>query len=188
MSRPTKTIVTVALLLAASLGGCSSENSAPAGVSAGGATDSAPAAQPAPADDNNTASQLQGGWQPTNRESLQCQLDIVSGQPATPQVNVRREAGVALEGWVFENGQPQIAKLSVILVQGTDAYAAKANGGLARPDVAQAFGIPELGNTGFSTMTDLINVPAGQYALWVANGSSATDKACDLKVILNLED
>lgn len=191
MSRPTKTIATLALLIAAGLAGCGSENSTPADATADAATSPAPAPAPAaPAtavDDNNPATAAQGGWQPNPLEGLQCQLDIVSGQPATAQVSVRREAGVSLEGWVFENGQPQVEKLALVLVKGSEAYVARAKGGVARPDVAQAFNIPELGNSGFNTMTDLSNVPAGKYALWVANGPASSDKACNLKVEIDLQ-
>lgn len=189
MSRPTKTIATLALLLAAGLSGCTSENNAPADATAGAATPpaSTPAAPTTPVDDNNPATAAQGGWQPSPVEGLQCQLDIVSGQPATAEVSVRREAGVSLEGWVFENGQPPAEKLALVLVNGSEAYVARAKGGVARPDVAQAFNIPALGNSGFNTMTDLSNVPAGKYALWVANGPAASDKACNLKVELDLQ-
>jgi len=189
MSRPTKTVLTLALILAAGLSGCTSESNAPSGANGGAATTpaSAPAAPTAPVDDNNPATAAQGGWQPNTIEGLQCQLDIVSGQPAKAEVSVRREAGVSLEGWVFENGQPQVEKLVLFLVKGSEAYVARAKGGVARPDVAQAFNIPALGNSGFNTMTDLSNVPAGKYALWVANGPAASDKACNLKIELDLQ-
>ena len=193
MSRTTTTttVAVVALVLAAALSGCNSENSAPKDASAPaeapGAAASATPAQALPVDDNNSPSQVQGGWRANGVDGLQCQLDTISGQAAKTGQKIRREAGISLEGWAFENGQAPVEKLALILVKGEEAYAARAKGGIARPDVAEAFKLPALANTGFTTMMDLSAVPAGTYALWISNGTSASDKACNLKIDIDLQ-
>ncbi|KQQ78699.1 hypothetical protein ASF73_04055 [Xanthomonas sp. Leaf131] len=100
---------------------------------------------------------------------------------------IRRGQGASFEGWAFETGQGVLADSQLVLQGTAGAYHAKVKGGAARPDVASSFG-PELGKAGFTTVVDISNVAAGEYALWLATGMEASDKACDLKATVKIED
>lgn len=142
---------------------------------------------PAPASTDNPAVKLDAGLKATNHDALQCHLDLASGLPVSGPVVVHHGQGASFEGWAFETGQGVLAD-SQLVFQGTaGSYHAKVKGGAARPDVASSFG-PELGNAGFTTVVDISNVAAGEYALWLATGMEASDKACDLKATVKIED
>ncbi|HAI94605.1 MAG TPA: hypothetical protein DCM36_07845 [Xanthomonadaceae bacterium] len=100
---------------------------------------------------------------------------------------VRRGQGASFEGWAFEKGQGVLADSQLVFQGTTGSYHAKVKGGAARPDVANAFG-SELGNAGFTTVVDISNVIAGDYALWLTTGMEASDRACDLKTTVKIED
>lgn len=140
-----------------------------------------------PASTNNPAVKLDAGLKATNHDALQCHLDLASGLPVSGTVVVSRGQGASFEGWAFETGQGVLPE-SLLVFQGTaGSYYAKVKGGAERPDVANSFG-PELGKAGFTTVVDISNVAAGEYVLWLATGMKASDKACNLKATVKIEE
>ena len=130
---------------------------------------------------------LDAGLKAANRDALQCHLDLASGQPISGPVVVRRGQGASFEGWAFVKGEGALSESQVVFQGPAASYHAKVKGGAPRPDVASSFG-PELGNAGFTTVVDISNVIAGDYALWLATGTEESDKSCDLKTTVKIED
>jgi len=141
----------------------------------------------APPSTDNPALKLDTGLKAANRDAIQCHLDLASGLPVSGPVVVRHGQGASFEGWAFETGQGALSDSQLVLQGAAGAYHAKVKGGASRPDVASSFG-PELGNAGFTTVVDISNVAAGEYALWLATGTEESDKACDLQATIKIEE
>lgn len=179
-------ITPVALLLAiATLAGCNGNEHSPSSTPQEPAMGEA-ASQPAAED--NTVVPVPGGLQATDRSTIQCNLDLVSGQPASTPVTLSRANPAAFEGWAFAAGQPALEAPLLVFSGPSESFQAKINAGNPRPDVASSFGMPEIQNAGFTTMVNVTALPAGEYQLWLATGTQASDKACDLKVQVAIND
>lgn len=119
-------------------------------------------------------------FQPSARGSLKCNLDTVSGHPGGSPVTLDKTTPAVFGGWEFGQGNADLGA-SVVLSSAAGSYAAAAEVGGSRPDVAQAFGEEDAANSGFNAIIDLNNLPAGEYSTWFTRGEGEAAMTCDLK-------
>ena len=166
--------------LTTALYGCQSESESAAG--AVGKT-TAEAASQAPAPGPQAAASIATAveaFQAEQRGSLTCNLDSVSNQPASGAIHLTKTGPAVFGGWAF--GAASAADAAAIVLAGpAGSFAAKADVGGARPDVAQAYGAPQELNSGFNAVVDISAVPAGEYNAWFTRGAGASEMTCDLK-------
>ena len=174
-------IIPAALLLAvvsvAACGKQEQQQSQPAAAPAD-AQDTAPT-QPTTQDSVVTA--LQGGLQATDRTTLQCSLDLASGNPVAGPITLTRANAASFEGWAFAAGQPSLTSPIIVFEGPAGTFQTGVKGGNPRPDVATSFGLSDVQNAGFTSLVSVSALPAGEYQLWLASGAQSTDQACDLK-------
>ncbi len=172
----------MAMLVAAlsiALYGCKPESdvSAPAAAGAPAEADSAPSVAPhSPA---SVASGLEG-FKAEQRGTLTCNLDTVSGQPASSALQLQKAADAVIGGWAFGAASAD-APAAIVFSGPAGSFAAKVDVGGERPDVAKAYGAPQELNSGFNAVVDIRALPAGDYTLWFTRGEGTEQMACDLK-------
>lgn len=175
-------IIPAALLLAVvSLAGCGKEQEQQQSQPAVAPSDAQEPAPAQPATQDNAVTALQGGLQATDRTTLQCNLDLASGNPVTGPVTLTRANAASFEGWAFAAGQPSLTSPVIVFEGAAGTFQAGVKGGNPRPDVAASFGLSDVQNAGFTGLVNVSALPAGEYQLWLASGAQSTDKACDLK-------
>lgn len=172
--------------LTTALYGCKSESDTAAPVVTDATAETAtqaPAAEPQAA--ASTATAL-AAFQAEQRGSLTCNLDSVSDQPASAEIRLPKLAHAVFGGWAFGAAAADEAA-AIVLTGPAGSFAAKADVGGARPDVAQAYDAPQELNSGFNAIVDISAVQPGEYALWFTRGNGETEMACDLKAKVVIE-
>lgn len=114
-----------------------------------------------------------------------CSLDTVDGSYAT-QLKLSTGGSHSFRGWVASHLQQPAGRFEIVLV-GTNDFAARANTGVARPDVAASLKNPKLVDAGFEASVDLGSVPAGHYAVRFLMQGNAGSYWCDTKKELVLQ-
>lgn len=114
-----------------------------------------------------------------------CNLDIVSGLHAQPEMEIEHGHGLTLEGWAISDGK-LLSSLKIIFKASDKVYEVHAPTGLARPDVANALHQPALMNAGFAGTWDISGLPNGKYELWAVTNPGSQPRVCDLKISLTV--
>ena len=151
-----------------------------------------PAAEPAEATPAPTAPESLAafapftGSLPTDITNKECALDTVNGQAPAATTGFDAGASAALGGWAG-NGAGQVASNFHLVLKGaTQSFSTAIQPSVARPDVATSLNAPGLENSGYTLNMSLTGVPAGDYAMYLADPSNI-QATCDLRYTFNLK-
>ena len=93
-----------------------------------------------------------------------CSLDSVDAM--TKDIAVAKGQPHVFKGFLIGHDDAAPGAFSLIL-KGSENYEIPVSTGAARPDVAEFFKNPALGNAGYDVSTTLASVPAGNYEVWM---------------------
>jgi hypothetical protein len=117
-----------------------------------------------------------------------CSLDKVGLDSAAETTEVSREGDVRLVGWAADTNAKTIPPLVVIQLTGNKKYYAPAVHATPRPDVAQAYGAPNLVGAGWDVLGNFSKVDPGLYEVRILEVSPAGDAlVCDPKKKLTVK-
>lgn len=126
------------------------------------------------------------GSLPADITNKECALDTVNGQAPAATTSFDAGASAALGGWAG-NGAGQVASNFHLVLKGaTQSFSTAIQPSVARPDVATSLNAPGLENSGYTLNMSLAGVPAGDYAMYLADPSN-TQATCDLRYAFNLK-
>lgn len=115
-------------------------------------------------------------------ETQLCALDAVNGLPAVSGTfAVQASQPIALEGWVSTATLQAPPRLKFVL-DGTSDFQITAVTGIARDDVAQAYGSTNLALSGFKTQLATFAVPAGDYSVILVHEDAGASVICNPKL------
>ncbi|WP_285405842.1 hypothetical protein [Luteibacter sp. ME-Dv--P-043b] len=110
----------------------------------------------------------------------ECKLDLFSGHQAAAEMVAKHGIGAAFEGWAFIKGQPALHAATLAFRGDAGSFGVPLRVGIARPDVASAFGDENLSNAGFAVTADISKLPAGVYAAEIRTDVPDNLVVCDL--------
>lgn len=117
-------------------------------------------------------------------ESPLCALDSVNGLHASEgSFTVSASQPVTLEGWVSMTNLQSPGTLSIILDGQSDFEIGHVTG-IARKDVADAYGSAALETAGFKTALPALEVPADQYSVLISHDEAGAAIVCKTNLSL----
>ncbi len=115
-------------------------------------------------------------------ESPLCALDSVNGLHASEgSFAVSASQPITFEGWVAMTNLQSPGTLSIILDGPSDFEIGHVTG-VARKDVADAYGSAALETAGFKTALPALQVPAGTYSVVISHDEAGAAVVCNTKL------
>lgn len=125
-------------------------------------------------------------WLPPATEAAPtdlCSLDAINGNRAINAVfNAAVGQGSTFEGWASTVDTRDPGNIAIVLDGATD-FQVTGSTGVARSDVASAFGAG-LANAGFKIELAELNLPPGQYAVHIRSVNTPVSFVCNTKTTL----
>lgn len=113
-----------------------------------------------------------------------CALDSVNGAHASnKRFDVAGSQPVTFEGWVATTNLQSPGTISIILDGQSDFEIGHVTG-VARKDVADAYGSAALESSGFKTALATLDVPAGEYSVLISHDEAGSPIVCKTDLIV----